>query len=115
MTEYLKRLANRIIGLPPPFRLSCFISDLIPEIHREVQALQPLSLPQATTLTWLQEDKLNDQRKGSRPLFSPNLQPTPTSISQNPNPKPKPTFTQHTPEEMAFWRKKGLGYNCDEK
>lgn len=38
LTEF-ERLANQIIGLPPPFLLSCFISGLSPEIHREVLAL----------------------------------------------------------------------------
>ena len=37
-------LANRIIGLPAPFLLSFFISGLVPEIRREVQALHPLTL-----------------------------------------------------------------------
>ena len=35
LTEF-ERLANRVIGLPPPFMLSCFISGLSPEIRREV-------------------------------------------------------------------------------
>lgn len=37
-------LANRIVGLPLPFLLSCFISSLSLDICREVLALQPLSL-----------------------------------------------------------------------
>lgn len=37
-------LANRIVGLPPPFYLSCFISGLKPDIGHEVQAFQPISL-----------------------------------------------------------------------
>lgn len=37
-------LANRTTGLPTLFLLSCFISDLTPEIHREVQAQQPATL-----------------------------------------------------------------------
>ena len=32
-------LANRIVGLPTPFLLSCFISDLAPDIRCEVLAL----------------------------------------------------------------------------
>lgn len=59
-------LANRIMGLPTPFLLSCFISGLIPEIRREVLALQPLSLVQAATLARLQEDKIVDARCSSR-------------------------------------------------
>lgn len=37
-------LENRVVGLPQPFLLSCFISGLSLDIHREVQALQPLTL-----------------------------------------------------------------------
>lgn len=53
-------LANRVVGLPPTFFFSYFISGLKPEIRREVQALQPVSLPQAISLAKLQEDKLHD-------------------------------------------------------
>lgn len=61
LTEF-ERLANRVTGLPPPFLLSCFISGLNPELRREVLALQPISLLQATALAKLQEDKLKDRR-----------------------------------------------------
>ena len=47
VTEYLmefERLANRIVGLSPPMLLSCFLFGLNPEIRREVQAFQPVSL-----------------------------------------------------------------------
>ena len=37
MSEF-EDLANRIIGLSPPFLLAYFISGLSPEIRREVQA-----------------------------------------------------------------------------
>jgi len=40
----VKRLANRIVGLPITFLLSNFISCLTPDIHHEVQALQPHTL-----------------------------------------------------------------------
>lgn len=56
VSEYLfdfKSLANRIVRLPPPFLLSCFISGLAPKIRREVQALQPLTLVQAAALACL--------------------------------------------------------------
>lgn len=46
------------MGLTLPFLLSCFISGLNPELRREVQALYPLSLPQAAALAKLQEDKI---------------------------------------------------------
>ena len=57
LTEF-KRLANRVIGLPPPFLLSCFVSGLAQDIRREVLALQPISLPQAMALA-----KLRDRRQ----------------------------------------------------
>ena len=62
-----ERLANRTIGIAPSSLLSCFISGLIPELRREVQALRPISLPQAIELARLQEDKMLDHRRGSRP------------------------------------------------
>jgi len=74
VNEYLtdfERLANRVIGLPPPFLLSCFISRLTPETRREVLALQPISLPQATTLAKLQEDKLRDHRPAQHKTNNP--------------------------------------------
>lgn len=52
LTEF-ERLANRVIGLPHPFLLSCFISGLTPDIRREVLARQPISLPQAMALAKL--------------------------------------------------------------
>ncbi|MCI40630.1 hypothetical protein A2U01_0061863, partial [Trifolium medium] len=62
LTEF-ERLANRVVGLPHHFLLSCFISGLTPEIRRKVQAFQPISLPQATALAKIQEDKIEDRRK----------------------------------------------------
>ena len=70
VNDYLhefERLANRVTGLPPSFLLSCFISGLTPELRREVQALQPVSLPQAISLAKLQEEKLEDRRRSYRP------------------------------------------------
>lgn len=49
---------NYIVGLPQPFHLDFFIFGLSPDICREVKALWPFSLTQATTLTKLQEDKI---------------------------------------------------------
>jgi len=74
IAEYLSEfedLANRIISLPPPFLLACFISGLSSEIHREVQAHQPLTLVQAADLARLQEEKLLDYRPPSRPRPPP--------------------------------------------
>lgn len=120
VTEYLtefEKLANRITGLSPSVLLSYFISGLSPEIRREVQAFQPISLPQATSLARLQEDKINDRKK-HYPKPSPSFLPSHSSFSLPNNtqpPKPKTPFIQRTQEDMAYRREKGLCYNCDEK
>lgn len=109
--------ANRITGLSPSVLLSYFISGLSPEIRREVQAFQPISLPQATSLARLQEDKINDRKK-HYPKPSPSFLPSHSSFSLPNNtqpPKPKTPFIQRTQEDMAYRREKGLCYNCDEK
>jgi len=117
LTEF-ERLANRITGLSPSILLSCFISGLNPKIRREVQAFQPISLPQATALARLQENKLLDRKKHTtRASFGPSLPPNPT-VPHTPTqlaPRPRAPFIQRTQEEMAFRREKGLCYNCDEK
>ena len=97
VNDYLdkfERLANRVTGLPPSFLLSCFISDLTPEVRREVQALQPVSLPQAISLAKLQEEKLDDRRRSYRPCPTTT---TPTHQTPPPLlPLPSPTTT-HPP------------------
>lgn len=133
MNEYLtefERLANCIVGLPPPFLLSCFISGLSLEIRREVQALQPITLTQATTLAKLQEEKIDDRKrgyKGKTPFHSSPTNPTsttttsttttaqPLSLPSSTPPNPKVHFRNLSPDEMAARREKGLCYNCDEK
>ncbi|CAJ2668471.1 uncharacterized protein LOC123905356 [Trifolium pratense] len=129
VSEYLsafETLANWIVGLQPPFLLSCFISGLIPEILREVLALQPLNLIQAASLARLQEEKFNDARRAlrNRGILNPtSLQQIPPSSTSKtplallpPPPKPSPpTFKRLSPTEMAQRREKGLCFNCDEK
>lgn len=131
LTEF-ERLANRIVGLPPPFLLSCFISGLSPEIRREVQAFTPMNLPQATALARIQEDKIEDRRRNFRSKPSPsnsNTQsttnthtpttnhPTPSTISSASSAPSttKPRFRKLTQEEMNSRREQGLCFNCDER
>lgn len=132
VAQYLaefERLANRIVGLPPPFLLSCFISGLSPEIRREVQAFTPMNLPQSTFLARIQEDKIEGRRRNFRPKSSsthtnspsphPNHStpsfPSPTTASPSTPPSTtKPRFRKLTPEDMASRREQGLSYNCDE-
>lgn len=116
-------LANRIVGLPTPFLLSCFISGLTPEIRRDVLALQPLSLVQAAALARLQEDKLTDSRRPNRTRPPPLPPPTTTHPPPLPSPPlppllpapPRTTYKRLSPAEMANRRERGLCYNCDER
>eukprot|EP00256_Glycine_max_P046828 XP_006600060.2 uncharacterized protein LOC102668776 [Glycine max] len=130
VTDYLtafERLANRTIGIAPSSLLSCFISGLLLELRREVQALRPISLPQAIELARLQEDKMLDRRRGPRPpphspfphspsplpssVASPSLSPkTPLSL-----PPPKLPVKRLSAEELAVRRDQGLCYHCDDK
>jgi len=108
-----KTPANRIVGLPPPFYLSYFISGLKPAICREVQAFQPLTLTQAISLAKLQEEKLLD-----RSPYYQKPSTLPPSPSQIPAPSFKPTFSvtpprpttvvkRLSPAELQSHRKKG--------
>lgn len=96
-----ERLANRIIGLSPSCLLSCFISGLLPKLQREVQALQPISLPQAIFLAKLQEDKLEDCHHGyhPRPPTTHLSSPTPAhpSYQRQTSPTPRHPSTTHQP------------------
>ena len=118
--------ANKIIELPTPFVLSCFISGLNPSIRREVQVLQPLSLTQAVSYVRLQEEKLPDARRSStyRALTPTAGSITPRSSSTNAPPPLLSTparssstipLKRLTPEELASRREKGLCFQCDEK
>lgn len=137
LTEF-ERLANRTVGLAPPFLLSCFISGLNPDLRREVQAFQPMSLPQVVALAKLQEDKLQDRRKGPRSLAQSNplLHPyttnhsnttshsnpshqathmsTPVAVT-SPNPNHKLPIKRLSPEALVVRRDRGLCYHCDEQ
>ncbi|XP_028191387.1 uncharacterized protein LOC114377177 [Glycine soja] len=122
-------LANRVVGLPSPFLLSCFISGLSPDIRREVQVLQPLTMAQAAGLTRMQEEKLMDARPLPRPrqpyisTATPPRTSIPTLSSPPPNPlpllptppRPPSTIKRLTPEEMASRRERGLCFTCEEK
>lgn len=118
LTEF-ETLANRIVGLAHCFLLGCFVSGLVPEVRREVQALQLISLTQAAALARLQEEKINESRRFSR---SKGILPTPPSTHQsfkspltNTTKTSQPHFKRLTLSEMSLRREKGLCFNCDEK
>lgn len=105
-------MANRTLGLPPSCLLSCFVLGLIPELHREVQALRPLSLPHATELERLQEDKLLDRCHGQHPSSAPF---SPKPAAPLPNTSSKVPVKRLTSEELVVHREQGLCYHCEEK
>lgn len=115
-------LANRIMGLPPQFYLSCFVSGMKPEIRREVQSFQPLSLHHAISLAKLQEEKFLDRftlspkklepQNFNRPITKPTITTTPTPTK--PLQKPSPPIKRLSPAELQARRDKNLCYNCDE-
>ena len=84
------------------------------KICQEVLALQPISLPQATTLAKLQEDKLHDHYR-SHKVTPPYNHHQPISLAPPPSPNSRQSFVHRTLEEMVLRREKGLCYNCDEK
>ncbi|MCH82373.1 hypothetical protein A2U01_0003176 [Trifolium medium] len=98
-------LANRIVGLPPPFYLSCFISGLKPAIRREVQAFQPLSLTQAIHLAKLQEEKYFDRAPFPPKSFQPVQSAGSSNSSFRPTmsvapSKPSTPIKKLTPDEL---------------
>ena len=131
VSQYLSEfedLANRVIGLPSPFLLSCFISGLTPEIRREVQAHQPLTLVQVAGHAKLQEEKFSDNRNPPRsrtPPPQPNpIRVLPTSAEPRPTlppllpapPRPTPSLMKRLmPEELTSRRERGLCFTCDER
>jgi hypothetical protein len=113
-------LANRIVGLPPPFYLSCFISGLKPTIRREVLAFQPLSLTQAIHLARLQEEKFADRTPFPTKTFQPSSSAGSATSSFKPTLSVAPTrshtpIKRLTPDELQARREKGLCYNCDDR
>ncbi|KAH1191964.1 hypothetical protein GmHk_20G059088 [Glycine max] len=119
-------LANRVVGLPPHFLLSCFVSGLNADIRREILPLQPLTVTQAAGLARLQEEKLIEARRPFRPRVPPApSQPLPTnpfspslpSLPSNPTTKPLSVIPlkRLTPEELTARRERGLCFNCDER
>lgn len=117
VTEYLtefESLANRTFGLTPSCLLSCFVSGLILELRREVQALCPMSLLQVTELARLQEDKMLDHRSSHYSYSSSSLTP-PKPQAPSANPTPRLPVKRLTAEELAFRRDQGLCYHCDDK
>jgi len=128
INSYLSKfemLANQIAGLPPPFLLSCFIFGFTLKIHREVQALQSLTLAQVVGLAKLQEEKFLDLHRslhGRSLLFysspPPATSSNPTSLPlllPSPPKPPPPLPVKRLTLEIASRQEQGLCFNCNEK
>lgn len=131
LTEF-EALANCLEGLSEADLLSCFISGLKIEVRREVLAQQPTTISQAAGLARLQEDKLQDIARSSRPRSSPppwhstfgsrpspkpNSDPPSTATSSQgllPTPPAKPRFRHLSGAELDDRRSRGLCFNCDQ-
>ena len=111
------KLSNKVKGLSPLHRLSCFLSGLRDEIRLPVRMLNPQSLNEDFGLAKIQEEYVWSNRKSimSHPESSN------TSILGLPksnvvlDTKPKIPVKRISPAQMDERRKKGLCYNCDEK
>lgn len=95
-------LANRIVGLPATFVLSCFISGLSPAIRREVQVLQPVSLVQPVAYARLQEEKLLDARR-PQALRTPTTTITPTNSRPSTGSAPSSLVTNPSRNHPSRW------------
>lgn len=132
LTEF-EALTNRHEGLSEVDLLSCFISGLKNGVRREVLAQQPTTISQAADLARLQEDKMQDIARSSRPRPSPlpwqsafGARPPPKSNSDSssmvkpsqgllPTPPAKPRFPHLSGPKLDELRDKGLCFNCDQK
>ena len=101
-------LANRIIGLPAPFALTCSIPGLKPALRRAVQVLQPVSLAQVVAYARLQEEKNDDARRISTfrsPTAVPSLNNSRSAIVPTaPSPPLLPTPVRPATASIPFKR-----------
>ena len=110
-------MSNRIKGLSPLHKLSCFLSGLKDEIRLPVRMLNPNTLNEAFGLAKIQEEYVLSCKKSSRfqqetgkgsILGLPKNNVVIESKSNIP-------IKRLTLAQMDERRKRGLYYNCDEK
>ncbi|XP_054815422.1 uncharacterized protein LOC129315609 [Prosopis cineraria] len=130
-------IANRVEGLSTEALLDCFISGLRDDLHCEVTSREPESLPKATALARLLDEKTTTTwgyLKGRSPTTFTTIVTTPRGLTSTsglgststakanlppllpkPNTKPLMPAKKLTPAEIQLKREKGLCYMRDEK
>ncbi|KAK9997026.1 hypothetical protein SO802_021712 [Lithocarpus litseifolius] len=113
-------VSNRIKGLSPLHKLSCFLSGLKDEIRLPVRMLNPQSLNAAFGLAKIQEEYVMSCRRSvnyQQDSGKNSISGLPKSNGSNGMVETKPSIPikRITPAQMDEMRKKGLCYNCDEK
>ena len=110
-------VSNRVKGLSPLHKLSCFLSGLKDEIRLPIRMLNPQSLNEAFGLAKIQEEYVWSNRKSimyQQESGNTSILGLPKSNAML-DTKPKIPVKRITPIQMDERRKKGLCYNCDEK
>ena len=110
-------ISNRIKGLSPMHKLSCFLSGLKDEIRLPVRMLSPQSLNAAFGLAKIQEEYVMSCRrnmKNQQDLGKNSILGLPKSNGVVETKSSIP-IKRITLAQMDERRKKGLCYNCDEK
>ena len=113
-------VSNRIKGLSPLHKLSCFLSGLKDEIRLPVRMPNPQSLNAAFGLAKIQEEYVMSCKRSvkyQQDSGKNSILGLPKSSGNNGMVQTRPSIPikRITPAQMDESRKKGLCYNCDEK
>ena len=110
-------LSNRIKGLSPMHKMSCFLSGLKDEMCLPVRMLNPQSLSAAFGLAKIQEEYLISCRRSSKiqqETRKPSILGLP-KVNTFVEAKSRIPIKRIPPAQMQERKKKGLCYNCDDK
>ena len=110
-------LSNRIKGLSPMHKLSCFLSGLKDEIQLPIRMLTPQSLNAAYGLAKIQEEYLISGKRSSKSqqeIGKPSILSFP-KVDTFVEAKLRIPIKRISPTQMEEMKKRGLCYNCDDK
>ena len=112
------RLSNRIRGLSPQHKLSCFLSGPKDEVRLPVQMLNPPTLNEAFGLAKIQEEYLMGCEKSTKVWHDSgksSILGMPPKVSGFIEEKTRIPTKRISATQMEERKKKGLCHNCDEK